>query len=233
MTAPHPHQPTLRPGALTVAYGDRQVLRYIDLNLPDGQVTAIVGRNGCGKSTLLKALARVLTPAKGTVWLDGHAIHRLPTRQVARHVGLLPQSTVASEQLTVADLVARSRYPHHGPFGRWTDVDRAAADEALAATATAELRDWPVDELSGGQRQRAWIAMVLAQQTPLLLLLDEPTTYPDLAHRLDVLRLLRRLNRNPGATVVMVLHDVHEAARNADHLIAMHDGRIIAEGPPN
>lgn len=227
----HYGRTTLFAEALTVAYGDRHVLHDVDLDLPDGHVTAIVGPNGCGKSTLLKGLARVLAPASGTVWLDGHSIHQLPTRQVARQVGLLPQATVAPEQLTVNDLVARGRYPHRGAFGRWTDDDRAAVEDALTATATSELRDRSVDELSGGQRQRVWVAMVLAQQTPLLLL-DEPTTYLDLAHRLDVLRLLRRLNRDRGVTVVMVLHDLHEAARHADHLIAMTDGRIVAQGSP-
>jgi ABC-type cobalamin/Fe3+-siderophores transport system ATPase subunit len=225
------HRATLRAEALDVAYGDRPVLHDVDLDLPNQKVTAIVGPNGCGKSTLLKTLARVLSPASGTVWLDGHAIHQLPTRQVARQVGLLPQSTVAPEQLTVADLVARGRYPHRGAFGRWTDTDRQAVEDALAATTTSDLRDRPVDELSGGQRQRVWIAMVLAQQTPVLLL-DEPTTYLDLGHRLEVLRLLRQLNQQRHVTVVMVLHDLHEAARHADHLIAMADGRIVAQGPP-
>jgi ABC-type cobalamin/Fe3+-siderophores transport system ATPase subunit len=231
MTTPSSPRPSLRADDLTVAYGNREVLHRIELTPPDGKVTAIVGPNGCGKSTLLKTLARVLAPASGAVWLDGESIHRLPSRQVARQLGLLPQSTVAPEQLTVADLVGRGRYPHRGPFGRWTDADRDAVDDALAATATAELRERPVDELSGGQRQRVWIAMVLAQQTPLLLL-DEPTTYLDLAHRLEVLRLLRRLNTERGVTVVMVLHDLHEATRYADHLVAMGDGQIIAEGHP-
>lgn len=231
MTTPPSPRPSLRADDVTVAYGDRQVLHRVELTPPGGKVTAIVGPNGCGKSTLLKTLARVLTPEAGSVWLDGESIHRLPSRQVARQLGLLPQTSIAPEQLTVADLVARGRYPHRGPFGRWTDTDRDAVDDALAATATTELRQRPVDELSGGQRQRAWIAMVLAQQTPLLLL-DEPTTYLDLAHRLEVLRLLRRLNIERDVTVVMVLHDLHEASRYADHLVAMSDGKIIAEGHP-
>lgn len=231
MTTPPSPRPSLCADDLTVSYGDREVLHRIELSPPCGKVTAIVGPNGCGKSTLLKTLARVLTPASGSVWLDGESIHRLPSRHVARQLGLLPQSTVAPEQLTVTDLVARGRYPHRGPFGRWTDADRVAVDDALAATATAELRDRSVDELSGGQRQRVWIAMVLAQQTPLLLL-DEPTTYLDLAHRLEVLRLLRRLNAERDVTVVMVLHDLHEATRYADHLVAMGDGKIVAEGHP-
>jgi ABC-type cobalamin/Fe3+-siderophores transport system ATPase subunit len=234
MTRPDRHESaraTVRTEALEVAYGDRPVLHDVDLDLPDGQVTAIVGPNGCGKSTLLKTLARVLAPTSGTVWLGGQSIHQLPTRQVARQVGLLPQSTIAPEQLTVDDLVARGRYPHRGAFGRWTDTDRQAVEDALVATTTSDLRDRSVDELSGGQRQRVWIAMVLAQRTPVLLL-DEPTTYLDLAHRLEVLRLLRRLNQEYQVTVVMVLHDLHEAARHADHLIAMTGGRIVAQGPP-
>ena len=231
MTTPPSAQPSLHADDLTVAYGNRKVLNRVELAPPSRKITAIVGPNGCGKSTLLKTLARVLAPASGSVWLDGQSIHRLPSRQVARQLGLLPQSTVAPEQLTVADLVARGRYPHRGPFGRWTDADRAAVADALAATATTELRDRPVDELSGGQRQRVWIAMVLAQQTPLLLL-DEPTTYLDLAHRLEVLRLLRRLNAERDVTVVMVLHDLHEATRYADHLVAISDGKIVAEGHP-
>jgi len=230
------HPAAMPPARLTarglrVAYGDRRVLHDVDLAVPDSAVTAIVGPNGCGKSTLLKTLARVLAPESGTVCLDGRSLHHLPTRQVAHQVGLLPQGAVVPEQLTVADLVSRGRYPHRGMFGRWTMDDHAAVEDALAATTTAELRDRPVDELSGGQRQRVWIAMVLAQQTPLLLL-DEPTTYLDLAHRLEVLRLLRRLNHDRGVTVVMVLHDLHEAARYADHLVAMADGRIVAEGCP-
>jgi len=232
MTYPPAHTAaSLHAERLTVAYGDREVLHAVDLEILTGRVTAVVGPNGCGKSTLLKTLARVLAPVAGTVSLDGHSIHHLPTRQVARQIGLLPQSTVTPEQLTVGDLVARGRYPHRGPFGRWTDADQRALDEALEATATTVLRDRLVDELSGGQRQRVWIAMVLAQQTPLLLL-DEPTTYLDLAHRLEVLRLLRQLNDRRQVTVVMVLHDLHEAARHADHLIAMAQGRIVAQGAP-
>lgn len=227
----HAHDTRLAAGGLGVSYGARDVLHDIDLSVPDGRITAIVGPNGCGKSTLLKTLARVLGPSAGRVWLDGHAIHGLPTRQVARQVGLLPQSNVVADHLTVDDLVARGRYPHRGAFGRFSAADQEAVDDALSATATAGLRDRPVDELSGGQRQRAWIAMVLAQQTPLLLL-DEPTTYLDLAHRLEILRLLHRLNVERQVTVVMVLHDLHEAARHAHHLVALSDGHIVAQGDP-
>lgn len=230
MTQPH-DDGRIRTERLSAAYGSRPVLSEIDLTIPDGKISAIVGPNGCGKSTLLRALARVLTPRSGTVLLDGKPIHRLPTRTVAQQVGLLPQSNVVPEHLTVAQLVARGRYPHRGPFGRLTEQDQRAVEEALQATGTGELRDRLIDELSGGQRQRAWIAMILAQQTPILLL-DEPTTFLDLAHRLEVLRLLRSINSSRGVTVAMVLHDLDEASRYADHLIAMRDGQIVAEGPP-
>jgi ABC-type cobalamin/Fe3+-siderophores transport system ATPase subunit len=222
----------VRADGLRVGYGDRMVLDGIDLRLPDGAITAIVGPNGCGKSTLLRSVGRVLSPAAGAVLLDGRPVHTMSTRHVARAMGLLPQSNVVPEQLTVRDLVERGRFPHRGAFSRWTSTDQAAVDEALAVTGTAELTDRVVDELSGGQRQRAWIAMVLAQQTPILLL-DEPTTYLDLAHRLEVLRLLRSLNNTRAVTVAMVLHDLDEACRYADHLVAMYDGAIIAEGPPS
>ena len=223
--------PRLRADGLSVGYGRRMVLPAMGLTVPDGRITAIVGPNGCGKSTLLRALARVLAPVSGAVLLDGEPIHRLPSRTVARQVGLLPQSNVVPEQLTVAELVARGRYPHRGPFGRWTTQDQAAAEDAMRATGVEEFRDRPVDELSGGQRQRVWVAMVLAQETPILLL-DEPTTYLDLAHRLEVLRLLRSLNDVRRVTVVMVLHDLDEASRYADHIVAMREGQVVAEGPP-
>jgi ABC-type cobalamin/Fe3+-siderophores transport system ATPase subunit len=222
----------VRAEGLRVGYGDRTVLDGVDLRLPDGAITAIVGPNGCGKSTLLRSVGRVLSPTAGAVLLDGQPVHSMSTRQVARALGLLPQSNVVPEQLTVRDLVERGRFPHRGAFSRWTSKDQEAVDEALAATGTGELADRVVDELSGGQRQRAWIAMVLAQQTPILLL-DEPTTYLDLAHRLEVLRLLRSLNATRGVTVAMVLHDLDEACRYADHLVAMHEGAVIAEGAPS
>lgn len=216
---------------LRVGYGDRTVLDGVDLVIPTGAITAIVGPNGCGKSTLLRTIARVLTPMTGAVLLDGEPVHRLPTRQVARTLGLLPQNNVVPEQLTVRDLVQRGRYPHRSAFSRWTAHDQQAVDNALEATGTTELAQRPVEELSGGQRQRAWIAMVLAQETPVLLL-DEPTTYLDLAHRLEVLRLLRRLNTQHGVTVAMVLHDLDEACRYADHLIALRDGEVVTRGTP-
>ncbi|MCH7232013.1 ABC transporter ATP-binding protein [Glycomyces sp. L485] len=229
MSAPRPSR--LRADRLSVAYGARTVLDGTDLDIPDRAITAIVGPNGCGKSTLLRAMGRVLAPRSGAVLLDGEPVHRRPTRTVAHELGLLPQTNAVPEQLTVADLVARGRYPHRGAFGRWTRTDQDAVDEALAATGMDALASRAVDELSGGQRQRAWIAMTLAQQTPILLL-DEPTTYLDLAHRIEVLRLLRILNDERGVTVVMVLHDLHEACRYADHVVAMRDGEVVAHGEP-
>lgn len=240
MTTLETHDPTSRTGTsphqvrvdgIHAGYGTDTILNGIDLTVPAGAVSAIVGPNGCGKSTLLKTIARVLRPTDGSVLLDGEPVHSLPTRQVAKQLGLLPQSNVVPEQLTVRDLVERGRYPHRGVFSPWSDTDRDAVAEALEVTGTVSLAERHVDELSGGQRQRAWIAMVLAQQTPVLLL-DEPTTYLDLAHRLEVLRLLRRLNRDRGATVVMVLHDLNESCRYADHIIAMRDGAVHASGQP-
>ena len=216
---------------LALAYGDRRVIHDLDLAIPRGRVTAIVGANACGKSTLLRAFGRLLRPAGGTVVLDGDEIARLPTREVARRLAILPQTPVAPEGLTVADLVARGRYPHQRLFRQWSRDDARAVDEALRATGVDALRDRPLDELSGGQRQRAWIAMVLAQDTDVLLL-DEPTTYLDMAHQLEVLELLADLNAERGRTVVMVLHDLNQACRYADHLVALRDGRVEAAGPP-
>ncbi|SEE86446.1 ABC transporter ATP-binding protein [Ruania alba] len=221
----------VRVEGLRVGYAHVPVLDGVDLTIPTGAVTAIVGPNGCGKSTLLRAMARVLTPQAGAVVLDGRPVHRMPTKTVARMLGLLPQSNVVPEQLTVRDLVQRGRYPHRGAFARWSPEDQRAVDDALRDTGTTELADRPVDELSGGQQQRAWVAMVLAQRTPVLLL-DEPTTYLDLAHRLEILRLLRRLNAERRVTVAMVLHDLDEACRYADHVVAMRDGEVVAAGPP-
>ena len=222
---------TLAVEALTLAYGDRVVVEAIDLAVPPGRITVIVGANACGKSTLLRAMARLLAPRSGRVVLDGKDLHRLPTKEVARTLGLLPQSPLAPEGIAVADLVARGRHPHHGFLTRWTAEDEAAVEEALRLTDTAALADRSVDELSGGQRQRTWIAMALAQRTDVLLL-DEPTTFLDIAHQVDVLDLLTDLNRRSGTTVVMVLHDLHLAARYADHLVAVADGRVHAAGSP-
>ena len=217
---------------LSLAYADTTVVHELDLRIPDGQVTVIVGANACGKSTLLRGLARLLRPASGAALLDGEAIHRLPTKQVARTLGLLPQVPIAPEGVTVVDLVGRGRHPHHGVLKRWTSADDEAVAQALTLTGTLELADRVVDELSGGQRQRVWIAMALAQDTELLLL-DEPTTYLDVAHQVEMLDLLADLNAARGTTVVMVLHDLNLAARYADHLVALCQGRIVAEGAPS
>jgi iron complex transport system ATP-binding protein len=222
----------LQARGLAVAYDDAVVLEGLDLAIARARVTAIVGANGCGKSTLVRALARLIAPRAGTVLLDGRAIQQLPARDVARRLGMLPQSPVAPENLTVEDLVARGRYPHQGLFRQWSPNDEAAVEQALAATGTTALRDRPVDQLSGGQRQRAWIAMTLAQETELLLL-DEPTTFLDLAHQIEVLDLLDGLVAERGRTVVMVLHDLNQACRYADLLVAVRDGRVHAAGAPN
>jgi iron complex transport system ATP-binding protein len=216
---------------LTLGYGDRTVIENLDLLVPPGSVTVIVGANACGKSTLLRSMSRLLAPRTGHVLLDGTDVHRIPAKQLARTLGLLPQSPVAPEGITVADLVGRGRHPHQGMFSRWSTADDVAVADALDATDTAALADRPVDELSGGQRQRVWIAMALAQQTDLLLL-DEPTTFLDVSHQLEVLDLLTDLNRARGTTIVMVLHDLNLAARYADHLIALADGTVHASGSP-
>ena len=216
---------------VTLGYGDRVVVRGIDVAIPDGGITAIVGPNGCGKSTLLRALARLLTPREGTVLLDGEDLHRLPTRDVARRIGLLPQSPIAPAGITVAELVSRGRTPHQRILRPWTPADEAAVFSALHSTGLTEIQDAVVDELSGGQRQRAWIAMALAQDTPLMLL-DEPTTFLDIAHQYEVLDLLHRLRTRQSRTIVMVVHDLHQAARYATHVVAMSDGRVAASGPP-
>ncbi|MDA5147033.1 ABC transporter ATP-binding protein [Streptomyces sp. AD681] len=218
--------------SLTLAYEDRTVVDGLDLEIPDGRVTVIVGPNACGKSTLLRALGRLLKPSKGSVLLDGAELAGLPGRRIARAIGVLPQSPTPPDGITVTDLVARGRQPYQKWWQQWSPADERAVSEALEHTGTAPLADRPVDELSGGQRQRVWIAMALAQETELLLL-DEPTTYLDIAHQVEVLDLVRRLNHERGRTVVAVLHDLNQAARYADHLIAMKDGCIIAEGAPS
>jgi iron complex transport system ATP-binding protein len=217
--------------SVSLGYDDRVVVHDLDLQLTDGSFTAIVGPNGCGKSTLLRALGRLLRPSQGQVLLDGRAISRTPTREVAKVLGLLPQTPVAPEGLTVADLVARGRHPHQSWLKQWSRGDEAAVAEALAWTDMSELAERPVDALSGGQRQRAWISMALAQGTDLLLL-DEPTTYLDLSHQIDVLELVGRLHTERGRTVVVVLHDLNLAARYAQRLVAMKDGVLVASGTP-
>ncbi|MFD3908812.1 ABC transporter ATP-binding protein [Streptomyces sp. CB04723] len=216
---------------LTLGYGDRTVVDSLDLAVPPGRITVIVGANACGKSTLLRSMSRLLAPRKGRVVLDGKEVHRLPAKELARTLGLLPQSPVAPEGITVSDLVGRGRHPHQSVFSRWNEKDDAAVAAALEATHTEPLAERAVDELSGGQRQRVWIAMALAQQTDLLLL-DEPTTFLDASHQIEVLDLLTDLNRSRGTTIVMVLHDLNLAARYADHLIALAGGGLHAAGTP-
>lgn len=215
---------------LTLRYEERTISRNLSVTIPDGSFTVIVGPNACGKSTLLRALSRLLLPAHGSVILDGKPISARSSKDVARRLGLLPQSAIAPEGITVADLVARGRYPHQSFLRQWSLEDEAAVTAAMAATHVTDLSERLVDELSGGQRQRVWIAMVLAQETPLLLL-DEPTTFLDIAHQIEMLDLLAELNAG-GRTIVAVLHDLNHACRYASHLIAMKDGGIVAKGPP-
>ncbi|GAA4367819.1 ABC transporter ATP-binding protein [Nocardioides caricicola] len=222
----------LRSESVTVGYGEEPVVRDLSLAIAEGKVTTIIGPNGCGKSTLLRTMARLLKPTDGRVLLDGDPVHDLSTKDVARRMALLPQSPIAPEGLLVRDLVGRGRHPHQRWFSQWSPEDEAIVETALEMTDTAELRDRALDQLSGGQRQRAWIAMTLAQDTDLLLL-DEPTTYLDLAHQVEVLDLVSRLNRERGRTVVMVLHDLNLAARYSDVIVVMKDGAIVTEGTPN
>ncbi|WP_062209101.1 ABC transporter ATP-binding protein [Demequina oxidasica] len=214
-----------------IGYGDQPIVRGVDVHVPDGKITAIVGPNGCGKSTLLRALVRLLTPMEGSVVLDGEDIHRIPTKNVAQMIGLLPQAPIAPAGITVKELVARGRTPHQKLLRPWSDSDETAVLSALHSTNLTPLQESVVDELSGGQRQRAWIAMALAQDTPLMLL-DEPTTYLDISHQYEVLDLLHRLNERQSRTIVMVVHDLDQAARYAHHVIAMREGEVAAAGPP-
>lgn len=215
----------------TLRYETREISRDLSVAIPDESFTVIVGPNACGKSTLLRALSRLLTPAAGRIILDGETITRLPARDVARRLGLLPQSATAPDGITVADLVGRGRFPHQSFLRQWSQADALAVEDALAATGMTAHAGRAVAELSGGQRQRVWIAMVLAQDTPILLL-DEPTTYLDIAHQIELMELLTDLNA-AGRTIAAVLHDLNQACRYASHLIAMRDGAIIAEGRPD
>ena len=227
MTASH----ALSTEALVAGYGGSKIVDGVDLRVPPGRISVIVGANACGKSTLLKAIARLIPTMGGSVVLDGRRIEQIPSKELARSMGLLPQSPIAPEGIAVADLVGRGRHPHQRLFRSWTADDDRAVTEALTATGTIDLADRAVDELSGGQRQRVWIAMALAQQTSLLLL-DEPTTFLDVAHQVEVLDLLTDLNRARGTTIVMVRHEINLAARYADHLFAIQKGRLVASGPP-
>ncbi|AOW92628.1 ABC transporter [Rhodococcus sp. WMMA185] len=229
MTA-QPHARLIAEG-VSLGYGDRIIVDKLDLQIETGVITTVIGPNGCGKSTLLRALGRLLKPRAGSVLLDGKAIGSMRTRDVARTLGMLPQSPTAPEGLTVADLVARGRHPHQSWIRQWSSDDEGEVAEALALTGVSDLADRPVDQLSGGQRQRAWISMALAQGTDILLL-DEPTTYLDLAHSIEVLDLVDRMHEEMGRTVVMVLHDLNLAIRYSDRLIVMRDGTVFAAGAP-
>ncbi|GAA2449300.1 ABC transporter ATP-binding protein [Actinomadura vinacea] len=220
----------LRAEALTLAYEQRVVAEGLGVEIPDGSFTVIVGPNACGKSTLLRSLARLLRPKEGTVYLDGAPITSLPGKEVARRLGLLPQSPITPDGITAADLVARGRYPHQGLLRQWSRADERAVAEAMDAVGVADLADRVVDELSGGQRQRVWLALVLAQEAPIMLL-DEPTTFLDIAHQIEVLDLCSRLHEE-GRTLVAVLHDLNHASRYATHLVAMRGGEIIDQGRP-
>ncbi|WP_124726948.1 ABC transporter ATP-binding protein [Staphylospora marina] len=216
---------------LTVSYGGADIVKGLNVRIPDGKVTAIIGPNGCGKSTLLKAMARILVAKAGAVYLDGKEIGKESTRKIARKLAILPQTMTAPEGLTVGELVSYGRFPHQRGMGRMKADDVKSVEWALQVTGVSEFRNREVDALSGGQRQRVWIAMALAQETEIILL-DEPTTYLDLCHQLEVLELLRHLNRKENRTVVMVIHDLNQAARFADYLVAMKDGTIVKEGTP-
>jgi iron complex transport system ATP-binding protein len=216
---------------LTLAYDGRTVAEKLAVSIPDQSFTVIVGPNACGKTTLLRALSRMLKPRKGCVYLDGEVITSMPAKRVARRLGLLPQSSIAPDGITVADLVARGRYPHQRLLRQSSREDTAVVERSMRATGVHDLADRLVDELSGGQRQRVWLAMALAQETGLLLL-DEPTTFLDIAHQIDILDLCAALHAEEGRTLVAVLHDLNHAARYATHLIAMRDGAIVASGSP-
>src|SRR3954462_8840628 len=227
----NPVEHSLAAEGLAVGYDQRQIIDDLSVEIPTGKITVIVGANACGKSTLLKTQARLLKPSKGSVLLDGKSIQSIPTREVATKLGLLPQSPTAPEGITVADLVGRGRYPRTRWIRQWSKADDEAVAEAMTSTDVLSIADRPIDELSRGQRQRVWIAMALAQETDILLL-DEPTTFLDVAHQVEVLDLLTDLNRARGTTIVMVLHDLNLAARYADELVAVLDGRLHSHGAP-
>ncbi len=222
---------TLSAKNLSIGYNDKPIISNLSIQLETGRITALVGPNGCGKSTLLKTLSRLLKPGEGAVYLDGQAIAKLPSAEVARRLAILPQGPTAPAGLTVGELVEQGRYPHAGPLRMLRRQDHEAIAEALALTGITEFANRPLDSLSGGERQRAWIALSLAQATPTLLL-DEPTTFLDIGHQLEVMELVRKLNRERGMTIGLVLHDLNQAARYSDRMIALKAGQIVADGKP-
>jgi len=222
---------TIQTNQLTLSYGESIIIKELDLSIPKGEITVFIGANGCGKSTLLRSLARLLKPKSGTILLDGKEIAKTPTKEVAKQLAILPQAPQAPEGLTVLQLVKQGRYPYQNWLKQWSEEDEEKVNNALKATGMEELKERPVDSLSGGQRQRAWIAMTLAQDTDILLL-DEPTTYLDLTHQIEILDLLFELNETEKRTIVMVLHDLNLACRYAHHIVAIRDGKVYAEGKP-
>lgn len=216
---------------LSLAYDSQVIIEKLSTTITTGEITALVGPNGCGKSTLLRGLARLLKPQTGEVLLDGNAIHSLPTKELAKQLGLLPQGPIAPEGLTVYELVAQGRYPHQGFFQQWSLEDERVTQEAITVTNMIEFADRPLDTLSGGQRQRAWIAMTLAQKTPFLLL-DEPTTYLDIGYQMEVMELIEQLNKERQMTILLVLHDLNQAARYSQRMIVLSQGEIVADGAP-
>ncbi|RLL46587.1 ABC transporter ATP-binding protein [Oceanobacillus piezotolerans] len=222
---------TLTANNLTLGFGDKIIIDDLDIAIPKGEITVLIGPNGCGKSTLLRSLARLLKPKDGNVILNGEDIAKMRTKEVAKNLAILPQGPVTPDGLTVYELVKQGRHPYRQFIKQWSKEDEAAVQQALASTNMLDLIDQPVDSLSGGQRQRAWIALTLAQQTDLILL-DEPTTYLDMTHQIDVLDLLFELNEKDGRTIVMVLHDLNLASRYAHHIIAIKDKKVFAQGKP-
>lgn len=216
---------------ITIGYDNQVIVPDLTMSIPQGKITALVGANGSGKSTILKTLARLLQPKSGEVYIDGKAIQKLPTKEVAKKLSILPQNPIAPDGLTVSELVAYGRYPHQKAFSSTTKADYEIIQWAMTATGLMGRQDQLVDELSGGQRQRVWIAMALAQKTGILLL-DEPTTFLDMGHQLEVLKLLRQLNRDEGSTIVMVVHDLNHATRFADNGVCIKDGEVRFEGTP-
>ncbi len=216
---------------LSIGYAETTIVNGLNLSIPTGKITALVGANGSGKSTILKTMARIMKPKSGTVMLDGKSIHQFSTKEVARQLAILPQNPTAPDGLTVSELVSYGRYPHQKGFGTMTDEDRRIIASAISVTGMEPFHDRPIDRLSGGQRQRAWIAMALAQQTEILFL-DEPTTFLDMAHQLEVLQLLQKLNEEEGRTIIMVVHDLNHASRYAQHMVAIKSGNVVSEGSP-